>query len=211
MHTITGTDDLDALIRFSTALFERHGFGVDLPDALDPLSTESLVDAIANGYTDAIALPSAAWQHEHLSRLATTFASGAEWDSPHLDVDGAAPLGRPAGSYILLVRPDRADDDDLRGLTAPALRKRLGHDTCLTVGEYLVVQRTMFERHGDHRFDDYTGDPPGWMWVADSAIGERTAMAYWYGPTRRLEVTACKAGSKNPRTGARRSRVIPLG
>jgi hypothetical protein len=109
----------------------------------------------------------------------------------------------------MLLRPEGADDD-LRGLTAPALRKVLGHDAGLTIGEYLVVQRAMFERHGDHRFDDYVGDPSGWMWLADSMVGERTAMAYWYGPKRRIEVTACKTGSKNVRKGARRARVIPL-
>lgn len=209
MFPITSTADVEALIRFSTDLFARHGMAVELPGGTLPGVAEQLALAIADGFTDAIALPPASWQHDHLDRLAGAFASGDGWNAPAVDVGGARPVGRPAGPYLLVLRPDPLADDDLRGLTAPALRKRLGDDACLTVGEYLVIQRAMFDRHGDHRFDDYTGDPSGWMWLADSTVDERTAMAYWYGPKRRVEVMACKTGSKNRRKGARRCRVIP--
>jgi hypothetical protein len=210
MFSITGTDDVADLIRWSTAFFERFGLAVDLPGGLRPGPAESLAQATADGFTDAIALPSATWQHQHLDRLATAMAGGDDRSTPDVAVEGVVAVGRPAGPYILLLRPDPTDDDDLRGLTAPGLRRLLGDDACLTVGEYLVIQRAMFDRHGDHRFDDYTGDPPGWMWLADSRVGERTAMAYWYGPKRRVEIAACATGSKNRRKGARRCRVIPL-
>jgi hypothetical protein len=210
VFSIASAEDVGELTRFSSELFANHGFDVDLSGGLDGGSAEGLGRAISDGFIDAIALPDGAWQHDHLDRLAGAFAGSEDWTAPYVDAEGAVPVGRPTGPYIVLLRPDAADDDDLRGLTAPALRKALGSDATLTIGEYLVVQRARFERHGDHRFDDYVGDPPGWMWLADSMVGDRTAMAYWNGAKRRVEVTACKTGSKNARKGARRCRVIPL-
>jgi hypothetical protein len=126
MFSITGTDDVADLIRWSTAFFERFGLAVDLPGGLRPGPAESLAQATADGFTDAIALPSATWQHQHL-RLATAMAGGDDRSTPDVAVDsrvgertaGVVAVGRPAGPYILLLRPDPTDDDDLRGLTAP--------------------------------------------------------------------------------------------
>jgi hypothetical protein len=210
MFSITSTDDVTDVVRYSIALFEQHGLRADLPVRLDHDAASAWSTAIADGFTEALALPSASWQHDHLEQIASAFATDDGCEHPHIDVDGAAPAARPAGPYIVLLRADADRDDDLRGLTAPALRRQLGHDRCLTIGEYLVIQRMMFGRHGDHRFDDYTADPSGWMWLADTTVGDRTAMAYWYGPKRRIEITACKTGSKNPRKGARRCRIVPL-
>ncbi len=212
MYEVLDTKAFAELVTFSAQTFERFGFDVDLGvtghrGAEPPVLLDA---AVADGFTDALVLPPAAWQQAHLARLAAAFATGVGWERPYVEVDGLAPLRRPAGAYVLLLRPDPRTDDDLRGLTAPGLRRALGGEACLTLDEYLVVQRTMFERFGDHRFDDYSADPSGWMWLADSADGQRTAMAYWYGPKRRVEVAACKTGSKNPRKGARRCRVIPL-
>ena len=209
MFEIRSRDDVAELMAYSAGLFEDAGLDAPLSGALDDASADLLERAIAEGFREAIALPAASWQHEHVNALASAFASGGDWEAPYLDVDGAEPLGRPEGSYVLLLRPGPADEE-LRGLTAPALRKALGQDASLTVEEYLVVQHAMFGHHADHRFDDYLGEPPGWMWLADSTVGDRTAMAYWYGPKRRIEVTACRTGSKNPRKGARRCRVVPL-
>ena len=209
MFEISSSDDVPGVIALSTRLFEDAGLNADVSGRLDASSADLLERAIAEGFREAIALPAASWQRQHVNALASAFATGGDWGDPYLDIDGMSPVGRPPGSYLLLLRVGPADDE-LRGLTAPALRKQLGQDASLTVEEYLVVQRTMLVRNGDHRFDDYLGEPSGWMWLADSTVGDRTAMAYWYGPKRRIEVTACRTGSKNPRKGARRSRVVPL-
>lgn len=207
MHELTGPDGFAELQAASAATFGRAGLDVDLGGEVPP---DALAAAIADGFTLAIVLPGAGWQLEHREALASAFATGEGWDEPYLAVDGLVPEGRPEGPYVLAIQADPRRDDDLRGLTAPAIRKALGGDACLTVEEYLVVQRTMAERSGDHAFDDYSGDPSGWMWLAGSGDGARTAMGYWNGAKGRVEVTACKTGSKNPRKGARRARIIPL-
>jgi hypothetical protein len=213
MLHIETPDRVAAVVDESIRWFAAHGLDVaaELTVAADPVAVRLLTDAIADGFTAAMAMPSASWQQAQFSALVRAFGHHPDWDEPTVDVAGGAPTGRPTGPYLLLVHHDPRTDDDLRGVTAPALRRLLGSDTCVTVGEYLVLQRALFEHHGDHRFDDYQGEPPGWMWLADTTIGERTAMAYWYGPKRRIEITACKTGSKNPRKGARRTRIVPLG
>lgn len=210
MHDLANLDELGRLVAFSVKVFERLDLAVGLATSIDEESRTHLESAISDGYTDALVMPSTAWQRQHLVPLVGAFATVEGWGAPYVEVGDLAPARRPDSSYVLLLRPDPRSDDDLRGLTAPALRKALGEDACLTVNEYVVVQRVMFERFGDHRFDDYSADPSGWMWLADSTDGERTAMGYWNGAKRRVEVTSCKAGSKNPRKGARRCRIVPL-
>lgn len=209
VHRLDDAHDLAPLLAYSIDVFGRLGSDAALVAPTDERSSAEIDDAIAEGFTDALLMPPAAWQQDHLADLAATFAAGDGWDAPYVDVDGLGPTGRPDGPYVLLLRPDATTDDDLRGLTAPVLRKALGTDSCLTITEYLVVQRTLFERYGDHRFDDYAAEASGWMWLPNSTDGTRTAMAYWNGAKGRVEVTACKTGSKNPRKGARRTRVVP--
>jgi len=210
MFDFEDTAALDELLDVSARTFARFGLEVELPTTAPSGIGPLLEAAIAAGYTQALVMPSAVWQHEHLGELATAVAGGDGWAAPYVEVGELAPVGRPFGSYVLLVHHDPRHDDDLRGLTAPALRRALGGHACLTATEYLVAQRTMFDRHGDHRFDDYSADPSGWMWLADSTDGTRTAMGYWNGARARVEVTACKTGSKNPRKGARRCHVVAL-
>lgn len=118
--------------------------------------------------------------------------------------------GRPDGSYLIIL------DDEIahwsRGLTAPALSRALReHDrTGLSALEYLILQRRSFEIFGDHRFADYTATLSGWTWLPASTSGPLHAMAYYYDKTDRVEISACKSGSKNPRKGAYTVQVIPL-
>lgn len=211
MYELLSAGGVGGLLAHSAAAFDRHGVAFAFPSGARPHQPAALESAIADGYTDALLMPPATWQQAHRGQLIRAFAGGDDATAPYVEVGDVVPQGRPAdGSYVLLLRPDPRSDADLRGLTAPALRKALGDASCLTVEEYLVVQRLMAERFGDHRFDDYSGDPSGWMWLADSTDGTVTAMGYWNGAKRRVEVTACKTGSKNPRKGARRCRVVPL-
>lgn len=186
-----------------------RGVPAVIEGSLDEAGQASLERAVAEGFDLAFAFPS---PEQQISGFATALAALAPDSELHVDLGEAAIVGHPSGSYLLLIRSDASEDDDLRGLTAPALRKQLAsaQDTTLTAHEYVVLQRCFYEQHGDHRFDDYQGDPPGWMWLADTEVGDRTAMADWYAPNGRVDVTACKTGSKNPRKGARRTRIIPL-
>lgn len=210
MHELLNAGDVDRLRAWSIELFATVGFDREVIGAGRVEPPSGLESAIADGFTDALVMPPVDWQQEHRAELAAAFAGSSGWGVPYVEVGDMAPVARPEGCYVLLLHPDSRTDDDLRGLSAPALRKALGADRCLTVTEYLVVQRAYFERHGDHRFDDYTAQQPGWMWLADSTDGARTAMAYWNGAKQRVEVTACKTGSKNPRKGARRCRIVAL-
>lgn len=208
VYTLRDANDLGALHSFSTEFLRRCGIDVDL-DAPQGASG-SLQGAIVDGYTDALQLPPADWQYQHTSELAACFGTVEDGAAPLVEAHGLRPVGRPSGGYLLLLHADPRADDDLRGLTAPGLRRALANSASLTVTEYLICRRAMLERHGDHRFYDYAGDPSGWMWLADSSDGARTAMAYWNPSRARVEVTACRTGSKNPRKGARRARIIPL-
>ncbi|MGF1595568.1 MAG: hypothetical protein ACFCVK_01330 [Acidimicrobiales bacterium] len=153
VYEFSSTDDIGGLTAFSSATFDRSGVEGAFASAMGAKVLVALESAITDGYTDALLMPPTVWQQEHLAQLVAAFAAGDGWDAPFVEIGGLVPAGRPAAAYVLLLRPDPRSDDDLRGLTAPAVRKALGADACLTVNEYLVVQRLMFERFGDHRFD----------------------------------------------------------
>jgi hypothetical protein len=118
---------------------------------------------------------------------------------------------RPEGAYLLQLRPDGVAPET-RGLTAPAVRKALAEwgGASLTALEYLVIQRVFAAAYGDHRFDYYGSavDDTQWMWLPDTKLGDKTFMAYWNPKKSRVELTACRTGSKNPRNGAHPTRVV---
>jgi hypothetical protein len=208
---LLGANDYGALVEFSIAAFDGWDADVAFPPSADARWAVTLNSAIADGFTDAVLMPPIARQQQGFAQLVDRFATRNDWDTPYVEVSGLAPAQRPINvAYALLLHTDPRTDDDLRGLTAPALRKALGSHASLTVNEYLIVQNLMFQRFGDHRFDDYSADPSGWMWLADSTDGALTAMGYWNSSKQRIEVTACKTGSKNPRKGARRCRIVAL-
>ena len=120
---------------------------------------------------------------------------------------------RPDGAYLLHLRPEGVAPET-RGLTAPSVRKALASwaGTSLTALEYLVVQRVFATAYGDHRFDYYGSavDDTQWMWLPDSKLGDKTFMAYWNPKQSRVELTACRTGSKNPRKGAHPTRIVAV-
>jgi hypothetical protein len=120
---------------------------------------------------------------------------------------------RPEGAYLLHLRPEGVAPET-RGLTAPAVRKALASwaGTSLTALEYLVLQRVFATAYGDHRFDNYGSevDDTQWMWLPDSKLGDKTFMAYWNPKQSRVELTACRTGSKNARKGAHPTRIVAV-
>lgn len=154
------------------------------------------------------AFPPASVQRAHLPALLAL----ATYDAPAAVatdlLDGA--LDRPGHPYLLTLPADRLPEWT-RGHTAPALRAELAARgySGLTVPEYLVLQRQSFDTHGDHRFDSYTGDAPGWTWLPASTHGPLVGMAYYEPRAGHVQIAACKTGSKNPRKGAHIARVLP--
>jgi hypothetical protein len=129
------------------------------------------------------------------------------------ELAGMEHSNRPDGAYLLHLRPEGVADET-RGLTAPAVRKALAPwgGTSLTALEYLVLQRVFATAYGDHRFDYYgseVGDTQ-WMWLPDTTLGDKTFMAYWNPRQSRVELTACRTGSKNPRKGAHPTRIVAV-
>lgn len=154
------------------------------------------------------AFPPLAQQREFAESIAAlaTYSEPARID---IDVLGSS-TDRPAGPYLLDLASSIPEWS--RGLTASGLRSALAEHSLsgLTVFEYLVLQRRAYEVYGDHRFDDYVGSPPGWSWLPASTSGPLVAMAYFYGASGRVEISECKAGSRNPRKGAHVAIVVPL-
>lgn len=172
-----------------------------------------------------VCLPPAAIQRRHAARLVQALAARplravdaaeqySEPFAPSEDELGAIEdRARPEGRYLLALDPDEFRPE-LRGLTAPAIRKKLVAESrsSLTACEYLVVQRLMTAFYSDHRFDFYGSalDDTRWMWLPDSTLGDKTFMAYWNPGKRRVELSLCRTGSKNPRKGAYVTTIVPL-
>lgn len=182
--------------------WRQHGFD----SASDTLACSNSSDG-SGATAGAFAFPPVALQQETADKFA---ALGSYSEPAQVDFDLASPVtDRPEGPYVLELAPTIPDWS--RGLTASGLRAVLAQRglSGLTVFEYLVLQRRAYEVNGDHRFDDYVGSPPGWSWLPASSSGPLLAMAYYYAANGRVEVSACKAGSKNPRKGSHVVTVVP--
>ena len=204
---------VESVAQASIRFFESHGLpamatligsasGGGLPGAAAPFrialpgalalreNGPAILSAVAHSRLDGI---------DDAEQYTTAYAPADDQFGSIVDVD------RPDGPYLLALDPERFEND-LRGLTAPALRKRLTADgtRSLTAMEYLIVQRIMTAFYSDHRFDYYGTEAENtrWMWIPDSALGDKTFMGYWNPGKNRVELSMCRTGSKNPRKGA---------
>ncbi len=123
MHELLNAGDVDRLRAWSIELFATVGFDREVIGAGRVEPPSGLESAIADGFTDALVMPPVDWQQEHRAELAAAFAGSSGWGVPYVEVGDMAPVARPEGCYVLLLHPDSRTDDDLRGLSAPALRK----------------------------------------------------------------------------------------
>lgn len=190
------------IVSQSAEWWREHGF-----DSLSESLAAEDFDHHSDGSGGAFVFPPLAQQQEFAATIA---ALGAYSEPARIDFDLALSVAdRPTGPYLLELAPSIPDWS--RGLTASGLRAALAERSLsgLTVFEYLVLQRRAYQVHGDHRFDDYVGTPPGWTWLSASTSGPLVAMAYYYAATGRVEISACKAGSKNPRKGSHVVTVVP--
>lgn len=211
---------LESVINESRRFFDDLG----LSEAAKALAgAQASADAPAQPVRVALPPPAELRRHGAEIIAATAAApldgieAGEQYGEPWAPTDEIGSIvdhRRPDGPYLLCLDPAEFRDD-LRGLTAPALRKRLEPEglTSLTAMEYLLVQRLMTHYFSDHRFDYYGSEVSDtrWMWLPDSTLGDRTFMGYWSPGKQRVELSMCRTGSKNPRKGAYVTQVIPLG
>lgn len=196
----TGT--VDEVVDASRTWWADHGL------TFPRVASQSVEPVVLAMGQSAFAFPAAEQQRAQLEAIVALGSFGGTASV----VDSVVPAvaGRPDGPYLVILDEEIAEWS--RGLTAPALTRALRQhgSSGLSVLEYLIVQRRAFEVCGDHRFDDYTGSSSGWTWLPASTSGPLHAMAYYYEKTDRVEISACKSGSKNPRKGAYTVQVTPL-
>jgi hypothetical protein len=213
------TADSGSIMAASAAFFRSLELG-ELAEALAEAAPDS---DPGDGFSFRFGFPPLALQTAAAQELVTKTAAAPLEDLPAEQQYGEpyAPSAddfrrmehsnRPEGAYLLHLRPDGVAPET-RGLTAPAVRKALASwaGTSLNALEYLIVQRVFAAAYGDHRFDYYGSgvDDTQWMWLPDSKFGDKTFMAYWNPKQSRVELTACRTGSKNPRKGAHPTLIV---
>ena len=219
--------DAGAVLDTSRAFYREHGLAAwadALPDAaqLPPDLGGRLRLAAERGFTEGVAFPAPSVQAASLPGLIEAMAARTapgvpqeeQYAEPYASaLDGMQPRNRPDGPYILLYSAGPFPPET-RNKSIPQLDRLFaerGWDA-LTVPEYLVLQRLALLRNGDHSFDLYTGDSERsqWMWLLDTRLPGGCVQGYWNPGKRRVELGACKAGSKNERRGAHPTLVVPM-
>lgn len=214
--------DFAALAAASGSFLRDQGLG-PLADALPHIPSDAGLPGPE--FPFRLVLPPTSLQAVHVAAmvqaLAATPLKGIDEAEQYTEPYAPSPQelaaienrARPCGAYLLSLDPEDFAQDR-RGLTAPAVRKWLEAAGChsLTALEYLILQRIFLDHYGDHRFDYYGAsvDDTRWMWLPDSVLGDTTFMGYWNPGRSRVELSACKTGSKNPRKGVYVTRILPL-
>jgi hypothetical protein len=219
------------LLAASSAFFrshELHPLAKELPGELT-LSGEGQArseQALSEGFDSAFVFPSVAAQKIHfdamVKQLATAPAFGLSKREqytppaiPELRTLKTTPArNRPTGCYVLFYRTSPFPRET-REKSAPDVDKlfsALGW-TGLTVSEYMVLQRLLAEKNGDHRFDLYAPDSERsqWQWLLDTRLPSGAVMAFWNPQGCRLEIGPAPAEVSTARRGAHPTVVVPLG
>lgn len=222
--------DTSRILQTSREFYTAHNmpdWAENLP-AVASLTGEAqsiLEKAHAGGFTLALAFPSPAVQSASLAKLLHEMGGAPveglpkehQYTEPFLpivdEMQAAPAKNRPDAPYILLSMPGPFPTET-RGKQVPELNRLFAAMSWngLTVAEYIVLQRRSVIEHRDHRFDDYAKETirSQWTWLLDTHVPSGCAAAYWNPGKRRLEIYACKAGSKNERRGAHPTIIIPL-
>jgi hypothetical protein len=221
---------LDASLRFYTT-HNLADWGDALPAAAD-LSNDrhdSLAQAAKHGFTSAFAFPPFAVQMESLSRLIDETArkpapvpDNQQYREPFLADDWSRiangkvlqrtdDLGpREWGAYLLLFSPD--PQPKAWGLTGKQIREHFQAKDWygLTVPEYLVLQRRLCERFGDHRFFEIPEDDSGAhsMWLIDSMDDKNCSVAV--GGNRGINIQAAGINNRDRKRATIAAMIAPL-
>src|SRR5215813_3911818 len=219
-----------AALAESAAFFrshELHTFAKELPpdEKLSAQGHSRLDQVRKEGFDSVLAFPSTATQKVHfdaiVKQLATAPAFGLskkEQYSPPLipdlwQIKTTPARNRPVGPYLLLYRssPLPRETREKGAGDIERLFAEMGW-TGLTVPEYLVLQRLLAEKNGDHRFDVYVPDATRsqWQWLLDTLLLSGPVTAFWNPQKSRIEIGAAPDLS-TPRRGAHPTVVVPLG
>jgi hypothetical protein len=182
--------------------------------------------ALSEGFDSAFVFPSVAAQKIHfdamIKQLGTAPAFGLSKKEqytppaiPEMRTLKTTPArSRPTGCYVLFYRksPFPRETREKSASDVDRLFSSLGW-TGLTVPEYLVLQRLLAEKNGDHRFDLYAPDSARsqWQWLLDTRLPSGAVMAFWNPQACRLEIGAAPAEVSTARRGAHPTVVVPVG
>jgi hypothetical protein len=184
------------------AMMRNEGFNRVL--VFPPVRTQRLMfDAMV---LQLLRMPSAA--------LVATEQYGAPWLFDQRELANAEVRGRPEGAYLLAI-DDGPYPEDTRDRKAGQLEGRFQalSQNCLTVYEYLVLQRLLAEERQDHRFDqsiDAHGFPSGWQYLLDTRSNRGAIHARWNEQKRRVEIEASPLGHFSAKRGAHPTLIRPL-
>jgi hypothetical protein len=220
-----------SVLAASSAFFRSHELGAlakGLPTelTLSAAGQSRSEQALSEGFDSAFVFPSVGDQKVHfeamVKQLATAPAFGLSRKEqytppviPEMRTLKATPArNRPTGCYVLFYRTTPFPRET-REKSAPDVDKlfsSLGW-TGLTVSEYLVLQRLLAEKNGDHRFDLYAPDSARsqWQWLLDTRLPSGGVMAFWNPQGCRLEIGAAPDEVSTARRGAHPTVVVPVG
>ena len=226
--------DFSPILQASQRFFAAHNL-VDWADALP--ATASLTDhdqatlasAARHGFTTAFVFPPFALQMETLDRLIDATArtpapvpDNHQYREPFLADDWSktpngkvwqrqADLGgREWSAYLYLFSPNPIQK--CWGLTAKQIREHFEAKGWhgLTVPEYLVLQRSSCEQHGDHRFFEKPEDDSGAhsLWLIDSMDDKNCSVAL--GRSGVINIQAASIGNRDRHRAAIGGLIVPL-
>jgi hypothetical protein len=229
---VVTVSEFQPILDSSRRFYRQHHLG-DWSDALpgDAAAADPRDPAIAakHDFTQAFAFPPFALQMETLERLIDEMArkpapvpDNQQYVEPFLaDTWTKTPNGkvlqrtgdlgaREWGAYLLLFAPrPLAQAWGRTGRQIAELLQAKGW--CgLTVPEYLVLQRFLCEKHGDHRFfAEPEGDAGAHsLWLTDSMTDKDCAVAV--GSHRGINLQACSAANRDSRRAAVAGILIAL-
>ncbi|HTD52703.1 MAG TPA: hypothetical protein VK780_06745 [Thermoanaerobaculia bacterium] len=231
LHSEEMPMDARSVLAASTAFFRSHELqplARELPAEVT-LSAEGqsrCEQALSEGFDSAFVFPSVAAQKLHFEaivlQLATAPAFGLSKKEqytpaaiPDLRTLKTTPArSRPTGCYVLFYRttPFPRETREKSAADIDRLFSALGW-TGLTVPEYIVLQRLLAEKNGDHRFDLYAPDAARsqWQWLLDTRLPSGAVMAFWNPQGCRLEVGPAPAEVSTARRGAHPTVIVPVG
>jgi hypothetical protein len=223
--------DARSVLAASSAFFrshELHSLARELPAELT-LSGEGQTrseQALSEGFDSAFVFPSVAAQKIHFEAIVLQLANAPAFGLSKKEQYTQAAIpdvrtlkttpsrNRPAGCYVLFYRtsPFPRETREKSAADIDRLFSTLGW-TGLTVAEYMVLQRLLAEKNGDHRFDLYAPDAARsqWQWLLDTRLPSGSVMAFWNPQGCRLEIGLAPKEVSTARRGAHPTVVVPVG
>jgi len=228
---VTPTIDPKSALAASASFLRGHellALARELPASIDlpPEQRDRFEKALAEGFDSAFVFPSTAVQKVHFEAMVKQLAGAPAFGLPKSEqyeapwvpdlwaLKTSPARNRPMGPYILLYRTT-SFPRETRDRSAPDLDRLFAPKDWngLAVPEYLVIQRILVEKNGNHRFDIYIADATRsqWQWLLDSRLPSGVVMAFWNPKKCRVEISVAPEAVNSARRGAHPTVVIPVG